>query len=59
MLDLSEMRCFENGFTRGREVGVEETIYRILEILQNNATGNYKIVMLTPQLISEIEGENK
>lgn len=57
MSDPAEMRFFERGFTRGRETGTEETIYRILEILESNAIGEYKQVMLTPKLISEITGE--
>ena len=32
---------------------------RIVQLLQNNATGEYKKVMLTPKLISEIKGEQK
>ena len=32
---------------------------RIVQLLQSNATGEYKQVMLTPKLITEIEGEQK
>ncbi len=32
---------------------------RIVYLLQSNATGEYKKLMLTPKLISEIKGEQK
>lgn len=32
---------------------------RIVRLLESNATGEYKKVMLTPKLISEIKGEQK
>lgn len=59
MSDLAELRFFDLGLAKGREIGAEETITRILETLESNATGEYKKVMLTPKLISEIKGEQK
>ena len=32
---------------------------RIIQLLESNATGEYKKVMLTPKLIHEIKGEQK
>ena len=32
---------------------------RFIKLLESNATGEYKQVMLTPKLISEIKGEQK
>lgn len=32
---------------------------RIIQLLERNATGEYKKIMLTPKLISEIIGEQK
>lgn len=59
MNDPAELRFFDLGLAKGREIGTEETTYRILATLERNATGGYKQVMLTPKLISEIKGEQK
>lgn len=39
--------------------GAEYERERIIKLLKQNATGEYKKVMLTPKLISEIKGEQK
>lgn len=54
MADSSEMRMFENGLARGRQIGEEQSVARILGILEENAFGEYRKVMLTPRLISLI-----
>lgn len=38
---------------------IVDTEQRIIKLLESNATGKYKKVMLTPKLISEITGEEK
>jgi hypothetical protein len=38
---------------------VKETEERIIKLLENNASGDYKQVMLTPKLIALIKGEQK
>ncbi len=40
-----------------RKQGAQAAQERIIKLLESNATGEYKQVMLTPKLISEIQGE--
>ena len=47
------------GVKYGTWVGKRHERERIIKLLEGNATGEYKIVMLTPKLISEIKGEQK
>jgi len=43
----------------GKLWGAMEERERIIKLLESNATGEYKQVMLTPKLIAEIRGEQK
>ena len=52
MSDPAELRMFDLGMAKGREVERE----RIIKLLDDNASGDYKQVMLTPKLIALIEG---
>lgn len=38
---------------------IADTEQRIIKLLESNATGEYKKVMLTPKLILEIKGDQK
>lgn len=44
---------------RAVESLLETDRQRIIQLLESNATGDYKQVMLTPKLIQEIKGEQK
>jgi hypothetical protein len=39
------------------QLGVRHAEERIIKLLENNASGDYKQVMLTPKLIAQIKGE--
>lgn len=54
MTDVAEMRMFENGLSRGREIGIQQERMRILDLLFANAKDEYRKVMLTPELLAEI-----
>ncbi len=53
MSDPAELRMFNLGLEKGIEIQKE----LIIKLLEENASGEYKQVMLTPKLISEIKGE--
>jgi hypothetical protein len=47
----------ENRYNTGVKVGIAYEQDRILELLEERAKGDYKQVMLTPQLIDLIKGK--
>lgn len=53
MSDPSELRFFDLGLAKGRQIEQEQ----IIKLLEENAQGEYKQIMLTPKLIRLIKGE--
>lgn len=53
VLYLAEQRS--EWFAKGEKAAEE----RIIKLLESNAMGEYKKVMLTPKLIAEMKGEQK
>jgi hypothetical protein len=49
LIHKTSMDCIEKGQAMERE--------RIIELLEENAQGDYKQVMLTPKLIAQLKGE--